>query len=223
MDSCDCDFDLSSFSFEIKTENEEVLDFIKSKNFFDNEIAKNLHYFFTQLPIIVFANENRRACAKDDPCFEVIENHVCWSDAEIWSCHIAAPYFSVMNPDWDCILGFAQQAMRKSNAINVFLHSFNCLGLDFIDPTVQARCNQEIFWTEKKKIPAPRLRAEDINFYFGVKMPKNIIDDILRGDRNNLWGYLKDKVFYSFKKTEEFVEIVKNQGIGWKHDSKDLG
>lgn len=68
----------------------------------------------------------------------------------------------------------------------------------------------------------PRLVLEDFSYYFGTKIPINIVKSIFESPPRypdsigNLWGYLKNKIFNDKRKTASFIDIVNNDGIGWK-------
>lgn len=225
MENKYANFDLSSFNFQQKTGSENVLDFIKNQKFFNNDVAKNLHYFFSNTPLIFFDDSKKKVFKEYHDCYKKIEKRVCWSEeGRSWPCHIAAPYLSVKNDNWNCIFGFARQEIKNSDKTNTFLHSFNSLGGKFfVDPVIQAQCNQQMLWVEKKLFPSPKIKMENFHSYFGVEIPKNIISDILFFEKDkhitgNLWWYLQNKVFVSKEKTEKFIEILNKNGSGWKYE-----
>ena len=122
----------------------DPLEHIKQNKFFGFVEMENLHFLFENLPVRRFDYKNRRECEKD-PVFECIHFMVCVFDIYNWSCHQAAPYLSIEHPEYDYMLGFAQQKMDTGET-NTFIHSFNAKGEIFFDPTIQAKYQQQVLW-----------------------------------------------------------------------------
>ncbi len=216
------DFDISSFNFDQPLEKTDILEFLKEKDYFDNDIVKNFHYLFSNVPVIAFEDSKKKLCVEDD-VFNKIQGHVCWSEENVWNCHIAAPYYAIHSIDYNCVFGFARQKSEGSNITNTFLHSFNSSGDEFIDTTIQSRDNQQKYWVEIKSIPKLRFLCENIVSYMGIVIPTDILNDILysriqEGITGNLWWYIKNKVLCSKEKTTKFIEVLNNNGIGWVYE-----
>ncbi len=216
------DFDISSFNFFQPLEKTDILEFIKEKEFFDNDIVKNFHYLFSNVSVVVFEDSKKKHCVEDD-VFNKIQGNVCWSEENVWTCHIAAPYYALCKVEYNCVFGFARQKNEGSKITNTFLHSFNCSGDEFIDTTIQSRDNQQKYWVEIKSIPKLRFLFENLVSYTGVVIPKNILNDVLystiqEGITGNLWWYIKNKVLCSEEKTTKFIEVLNNNGVGWVYE-----
>lgn len=216
------DLDLSSFNFDQPLEKTDILEFIKEKEFFSRDAVKNFYHLFKNVPVLKFEDSAKKLCVEDD-VFNKIQGLVCWSEENVWNCHIAAPYYAVCNNNYDCVFGFARQKNEGSNITNTFLHSFNSIGNDFVDATIQSRDNQQKWWIEKKSIVKPSFLFENFVSYTGIVIPKNILNDILfsRIQENitgNLWGYIKNKVLCSEEKTNKFIEVLNTNGTGWVYE-----
>ena len=216
------DFDLSSFNFDQPLEKTDILEFIKEKEFFSRDIVKNFHYLFSNVPVLSFEDSKKKSCVVDE-VFNKIQGQVCWSEENVWNCHIAAPYYAIHNIDYNCVFGFARQKNEGSKITNTFLHSFNSIGNDFVDATIQSRDNQQKWWVEKKSIEKPSFLFEDFVSYTGIVIPKNILNDILfsriqEGITGNLWRYIKNKVLCSEEKTNKFIAVLNNNGNGWVYE-----
>lgn len=205
-------FKLGKCNFETDYEV-NPLEYFQQNNFFQHAELENLHFLFSNLPIQSFDCQNRIMC-KYDAVFEEIYFMVCMYDVYNWGCHQTAPYFSMHNPDWDYLLGFAHQRL-SSGQIHASLHSFNAKGKKFVDPTLQARYQQQVYWVDKGIWGETAFKLNDFYHYIGIKLPTDLVAKIVFGneDKNvigNVWGYLLKNVLISREKTEEFIEKIKN-------------
>ena len=192
----------------------EPIEFIKQNNFFGHVELENLCILFDNIPVYYFDYKNRLAC-KNNAVFKKIYSMVCVSEIHNWCCHQAAPYFSVHNPDWNYIFGFAQQR-TTSGKIHTFLHSFNSKGEIFADPTLQAKYKQRARWRRKGILKKTYFKPKDFYRYVGIRFPVSLAKKIVFENDNknrtgNVWAYLIHEVLCSLDKTLEFIEYLKNQ------------
>jgi hypothetical protein len=74
---------------------------------------------------------------------------------------------------------------------------------------------------EERKQKGPRATIEDTSFYFGTVIPPFILEVLFKSNpkypesMENLWGYLKNKIFIDEEKTSWFIDVVKNDGSGF--------
>ena len=138
---------------------------------------------------------------------------VCVYDIYNWCCHQAAPFFSIKNPDWDCLIGFAFQRMGP-NKVHTFLHSFNAKGELFVDPTIQARHDQQAKWVQNKTWDKTQFQPDDFYQYMGIKFPTDLANKIKKKKKDvdgNIWGYLLKNVLNSRAKTIQFIDVLNNK------------
>jgi len=217
------DFDLSSFNFNQPLEKTDILEFVGERQFFQRDVVKNFHYLFSNVPVLNFEDSSRITCEVDE-VYNKVGVKLLWTEEPgAWSCHIAAPYYTIHKPEYTCVFGFARQILSNPYWTNTFLHSFNAKQNEFIDLTLQVRIDQEKYWINNNKLDKFSIAPENVVSYMGIVIPKNILNDILyarneEGITGNLWGYIKNKVLCSQEKTTKFIEVLNNNGAGWQYE-----
>ena len=216
-------FDPGTFFFHKESLGITALEHLKEQEYFGQESVKNLCHMFSNVPVHHFEDGNMKKC-KSNKSFAYLKSYVCDSDLYTWCCHIAASYYSVKNPSWDYMIGFVSQRQGSDEKkIYTCLHSFNAKGEDFADPMFQSLCIQEQSWVEKGTFsPPPRLVPGDFHSYIGIKIPTNIVKDILFVEgwvQGNLWGYLLENILCSKEETEKFIDVL-NGKREWQFQPK---
>lgn len=216
-------FKIASFTFD-RFSSEPILEFLERQAHFGEEKARNVHRFFSEVGLISFDISKRRESPENEAISTIRSNH-CWSDVMYWDCHICAGYAATKIPEWSKnIFGFVDQKhpWKKTGEVHTLLHSFNANDqLEFIDPSVEARCRQEMWWAERHKWDKPRVVFEDFSSYTGVIIPLNVVNDILYPEPDRYigpWRYFNRKIFIDREKTEWFIYVVKNDGQGWIYE-----
>jgi len=216
----------------------DVLNYLRSQDFFGDLGIAQLHRFFSEVGMIRFDNTNRRTIVGHELYGRLY--HECREGDTYWSCYTSASYMSLRCDEYhNCVLGFVDQhSVRDEDltVINTFLHGF-CANdnvevpkfvdadneLACIDMEAQFKRHRQTCTAVECQRKRPTLLLEDFRSYCGVIIPRQIVDDIfhmpIRQDDGpgNLYGYLKRSVFNDHDRTSWFIDVVQNGGKGWEY------